>query len=220
MGVQVVAMKARPKREPLLAPDGSGLQTTYYTGLLFGPNGCGKTTFAEQIAFYYARGTNVRGKVWAVDPNGAWEDSPGVKSIFPKEGNEGIDLMLEDSLRWGPGLMIFDDADSYIRHSTQIQTNYMTRNRHFRKDQLVIARRPQGIPKDAIASARFIALFAGSLTEVHAHDYFAGMFPEEVLSAAPTAEYSYLLITREGARWKYEKRMTKPRKIKNQSDKT
>lgn len=208
------------KREPLLAPDGSGLQETYYTGLIFGPNGCGKTTVAEQIARYYIRGTKVRGKVWAIDPNGGWRDSEGVKSLWPAEGAGGIDEMLLDSERWGPGLVIPDDADSYIRHSTEIQTNYLTRNRHYRKDLLVIARRPQGIPKDAIASARFVILFAGSLTEVWAKKYFRSMFGDEIINAVPMADHSYLLIVRDGARWKYERRKTTPRSVKTKSDKT
>lgn len=209
--------KPSRRREPLLAPDGSGLQSTYYTGILLGPNGCGKTTIAEQIATYYVR---LGGKAWALDPNGAWEETEGVKSLWPKEGTEGIDLMLHDSVRWGPGLMIFDDADSYMRHSTEIQSNYLTRNRHLQKDQLVISRRPQGIPKDAIASVRFIALFAGSLTEMHAHKYLRSVFGDEILSHVPTREWHYLLITRQGAIWAYETRKTVARKIQTKSDKT
>lgn len=205
------------RREPLLAPDGAGLQTHFYTGLLFGPNGCGKTTFAEQIAHYYAR---LGGKVWAVDPNGAWVKAEGVKSLWPEDGAEGVDAMLLDSKRWGPGLVIFDDADSYIRHATQTQLTYLTSNRHYRKDQIVIARRPQGIPKDAIASARFIGIWPGALTEVHAHKYLGGIFPDEILSAVPTREYHFLLIIRHGARWTYEKRQTKPRAHRLGSDKT
>lgn len=211
---------AKTKREPLLAPDGSGLAETFHSGLLFGPNGCGKTTLAEQIARYYYRGTKVRGKVWAIDPNGAWEETEGVKSLWPAEGGDGIDAMLIDSERWGPGLMIFDDADAYIRHSTEIQTNYMTRNRHYRKDMLIVARRPQGIPKDAIVSARFVVLFAGSLMEKWAKAYFASIYPEEIIDAVPTTNHHYLLIMRDGGKLSYERRKTSPRKIRTKSDKT
>lgn len=207
----------RPKREPLLAPDGSGLQSTYYTGLLFGPNGCGKTTVAEVIARYYHR---LGGNVWAIDPNGAWTQTPGVKSLWPQDGIKGIDDMLIDSQRWKAGLMIFDDADRYLRHPSQVRDDYMTSNRHFRKDVLVISRRPQGIPKDAITSARFVMLFPGSLTEVYAREYFEGVYPEEVINAVPKREYHYLLIQREGATWKYERRKTAPRTVTTASDKS
>ncbi len=207
----------RKRRAPLLAPDGSGLQSTYYTGLLFGPNGCGKTTFAEQIAHYYVR---LGGRAWAIDPNGAWEKSDGVKSLWPPDGIAGIDALLQDSATWKPGLVILDDADRYFRHPSQIRDDYLTSNRHMRKDLLMLSRRPQGIPKDAISNARFVALFPGSLTEVYAHKYFSDVFPDEILSAVPTKEYSYLLIIREGARWQYERRQTKPRGIKTSSDKS
>jgi len=210
-------MVVKRQREPLLAPDGSGLQSTYYSGLLFGPNGCGKTTFAEQIARNYIR---LGGRAWAIDPNGAWEKSPGVKSLWPKEGIAGIDVLLQSTATWKPGLVILDDADRYFRHPSQIRDDYLTSNRHLRKDLLTLARRPQGIPKDAISIARFIALFPGSLTEVHARKYFAGIFPDEILDAVPTKEYHFLLIVRDGARWHYERRKTKPRGIKTSSDKS
>ncbi len=207
----------RRRRDLLLAPDGSGLQATYYTGLLFGPSGCGKTTVAEQIVRGY---TLLDGKAWAVDPNGAWDGTPGVKSLWPAEGTSGVDAMLADSVKWGPGLIIFDDADGYLRHSTEIQSTYLTSNRHFKKDQLVISRRPQGIPKDAIASARFVALFAGALIEVHAQRYLRGVFGDDVLAHVPQAEWHYLLITRNGGRWAFETRKTTPRKLRTKSDKT
>lgn len=206
-------------RGPLLAPDGAGLQSTYYTGLIFGPNGCGKTTIAEKIALFYARGTNVDGNVWAIDPNGAWEGSDYVKSLWPEDGIPGVDEMLIDSRRWKPGLIIFDDADQYMSHSTQIKTNYLQANRHNKKDMLVLARRPQGIPKDAIAIARFVILFAGSLMEVYAREYFEGIYPQEIIDAVPRTEYHYLLIRRQGGQFSYERRKTTPRKVKLASDK-
>jgi energy-coupling factor transporter ATP-binding protein EcfA2 len=210
-------MKTPRRNPPLLAPDGAGLQSTYYTGLLFGPNGCGKTTLAEQIAHTYVR---LDGRAWAIDPNGAWEKSPGVKSLWPAEGIAGIDELLQDSATWKPGLVILDDADRYFRHPSQIRDDYLTSNRHMRKDLLVISRRPQGIPKDAISNARFVALFPGSLTEVHAHKYFSGVFPEEILAAVPTKEFHYLLIIREGARWRFSRLRTAPRKLSTKSDKS
>jgi hypothetical protein len=211
----------RSTTEPLIAPDGSGLADTYVTILIFGPNGCGKTTVAEQLAHFYVRGTNVRGKAWAIDPNGAFEKSEEVKSLWDhKLQEEGVDVMLMDCRRWGPGLLIFDDADAYIRFSTRIQRNALTSNRHQQKDQIVIARRPQGIPKDAIASAKAVFLFAGSLTEVGARDYLEGVFPEEILNAVPKTEHHYLKIVRSGAKWSYERGKTAPRKIRTAGDKS
>lgn len=206
---------------PLIAPDGSGLAVTYVTILIFGPNGCGKTTIAEKLAAFYVRGTRVRGKAWAIDPNGAFEKSEDVKSLWNSELEEaGVDEILKDCPRWGPGLIIMDDADRYIRWSTRIQRNALTSNRHQKKDQILIARRPQGVPKDAIACAKAVILFAGSLTEVGAREYLEGIFPPEILDAVPKTEHHYLLIIRDGGRWTYERRKTQPRKIRTAGDKT
>ncbi len=205
--------------DPLLAPDGSGLQSTYHTVVICGPNGCGKTTLAEKIAHYYARGTKVTGRVWAIDPNASWVGSPGVKSLWPKDGN--VDPILADSVKWKPGLIILDDADrSYFRRSSSIHDDYLTSNRHNRKDLMILCRRPQGIPKDAIMIARAVILFAGSLSEPHALKYWSECFPEEIISAVPKAPYHYLKIIRNGGLLSYSRGHTTPRKIKNASDKT
>lgn len=212
----------RPRREPLLAPDGSGLQDTYYTGVLLGPSGVGKTTLAEQIAFYYLR---LGGRAWAIDPNGAWEDSPEingrrVKSLWPKDGDEGVDALLIESEKWPAGLMIGDDADRYARYVTQIMRVYMTSNRHMKKDQMWLARRPQGIPKDLFGTMRFICLFAGSLMEPGAHKYLSDTFPDEILDRVPTKPFHYLQLVRDGGRWTHEVRKTTKRSIQTKSDKT
>lgn len=209
---------AREQRQPLLAPNGSGLQDTYYTGVALGPSGSGKTTFAENLALYYHR---LGGKVWAIDPNGAWAKVPGVKSLWPENGTDGIDDLLLASERWGPGLMIPDDADRYARPNriSQVVYDYMTSNRHMQKDQLWIARRPQGLPKDLFGTFHFLALFAGALMEPGAYKYLSETFPDEILDSVPVRPFHYLLITRNGGQWLYEKRKTKPRMIRNHSDK-
>lgn len=209
------------QRQPLFAPDGSGLQPTYYTGVALGPSGSGKTTFAENLAFYYHRGTNVTGRVWAIDPNGAWVDTPGVKSLWPKDDVDGVEDLMMASTKWPPGFIIGDDADAYVGpHPTRAVKRYITSNRHIQKDQLWISRRPQGIPKDLFGVMHFVALFAGALMEPGARGYLEETFPDEILDAVPLTAFHYLLITRDGARWKYERRKTKPRAIVTKSDKT
>jgi len=208
----------RRREEPLLAPDGSGLQKTYYTGVLLGPSGSGKTTFAEQIAHYYVR---LGGRAWAIDPNGAWVDSPDVKSLWPSDGDAGIEDLMNASAKWPPGLIIGDDADRYVGpHPTMPVKIYITSNRHIAKDQLWISRRPQGIPKDLFGVMHFVALFPGALMEPGARKYLEETFPDEILDAVPMEPFHYLLIQREGARWRYSRRKTTARKITTKSDKT
>lgn len=206
---------ARFRRLPLMAPDGSGLAKTYVTGVILGPSGSGKTTFAEQLAHQYVR---MGGRAWAIDPNGAWKDSQDVKSLWA--GYDQVEALMESSAHWKPGLIIGDDADLYVGpHPTMPVKRYITSNRHIQKDQLWISRRPQGIPKDLFGVMHFVALFPGALMEPGAHRYLEETWPDEILDAVPLDPYNYLLIQRDGARWRYERRKTVARTLVTKSDK-
>lgn len=213
-----VATKQAPKSIPKgaipstpMAPRG---RATYEMGLMMGPTGCGKSTGANEIAdSYYQAG----GKVWAIDPSRAWQGVRGVTPLWP--GLRGLDTLLVEMQEWGPGLVIFDDADKYMRRPTQVRDDWMTSFRHYRKDVVLISRRPQGIPKDSISNAKWMALYAGSMTEPGARAYMREALDAKMMKQVPTQEWHYLYLYRVGAVWSAEVKQTKPRAVVTRSDK-
>lgn len=203
------------KREPIpsspMAPRG---RPTYEMGLLMGPTGCGKSTGANEIADAYAK---MGGRVWAVDPSRAWQGVKGVAPVWP--GLTGLDRMLTEMQQWPPGLVIFDDADKYMRRPTQIRDDWMTSFRHYQKDIVLITRRPQGIPKDSISNAKWMMLYAGSMTEPGARGYMRETLDAKTIKQVPTQEWHYLYLYRQGAMWTSEVRRTQPRRVVTVSDK-
>ncbi len=112
-----------------------------------------------------------------------------------------------------------DDADKYMRRPSQVRDDWMTSFRHYRKDLVLITRRPQGIPKDSISNAKWMALYAGSMTEPGARNYMREALDAKTIKLVPTQEWNYLYLYREGALWTHEVRATTPRKVVTRSDK-
>lgn len=192
---------------------------TYEMGLVMGPTGCGKSTFANEVSDAYS---SQGGRVWAVDPSDAWRGAKGVTPLWPQNGLVGLDRMLRETgpeRRLPPGLMIFDDADKYMRHPTQVRDDWMTSFRHYRKDVILITRRPQGIPKDSISNATWMALFAGSMTEPGARAYMRETLDAKIVQQVPQEPYAYLYLYRTGALWSLEVRAVQPRKLRTIADK-
>lgn len=213
-----------PSIEGALAPRG---RATYETGMLFGPTGCGKTSTAHEIADAYAR---QGGRCWAIDPSRAWRGVRGVVSVWPglrrlddELGGDDPETGAVTGLAAEPaGLVIFDDADRYLRRPSQVRDDWMVSFRHFQKDLLIISRRPQGVPKDAVSNATWIALFAGSTTDPYARAYLRETFDaqsKEVLRQVPTEPYQYLYCYRVGGVWSLERRQTRARPVVTASDK-
>lgn len=188
--------------------------------VVLGPPAHGKTSLVDEVALAYAqRG----GKVWVVDPNLAWAGVPHVTPVWPKGGIRGadgkgnLDELIAAFETNGPGMLVLDDADKYARHATEVIDDLMTSFRHWKKDVVVVARRPQGIPKDAIANASSLAIF--STREVYARRYIGEQVGDpKITKLIPTVPYQYLYYRQDGS-FAHEIRKTKARAVVTKSDK-
>lgn len=62
---------------------------------------------------------------------------------------------------WGPGMVVFDDADRWLRPWIQESViDLAVANRHLGLDVLVTGHRPQGLPKELLGNASELWLFA------------------------------------------------------------
>lgn len=157
---------------------------TYEIGLVMGKSGVGKTSLVESIVVPAARAGH---RVWAVDPNGAWEGVEGVRSVRSPDGDyEGLCRELEKT---PPGTVIFDDADGYLRFAPRFALVWMTSHRHLRKNIILISRRPQGLT-DILGNADWYALFM--MREEHARRKWAMTLGEESAAMIPSEPYKYL----------------------------
>lgn len=185
-----------------------------------GPPAHGKTSLTDEIAADYAK---KGGKVWVVDPNLAWAGVSYVKPVWPRggirgaEGKASLDDLIAAFENNGPGMLILDDADKYARHATEVLDDLMTSFRHWQKDVVIVARRPQGIPKDAIANSNALAIFA--TREVHARRYIAEQIGDsKILKLIPTVPHEYLYYRQDGS-FAHEVRKTKARVVVTKSSK-
>ncbi len=175
----------------------------FQMGVILGPPAHGKTSLTDEIDEHYrSRG----GRSIIVDPSNNW---PG-RGVWP--GMKGLDRYLDSLRTSGPALLILDDADRYMRFPTNARLELMTSFRHWQKDVLLVSRRPQGIPKDAIANADWLAIFA--VREVYARRYIAEQIGRrEVMKAIPQERYQYLYWHQESGAFKVYG--TKARKTDN-----
>ena len=192
----------------------------YEMGVVLGPPAHGKTSFVDSLARWYA---STGGKVIVVDPNDAWKGVSYVKAVWPRggmrgaEGKGALDELIAGFERSGPAMLILDDADKYARHATEVIDDLMTSFRHWQKDVVVVARRPQGIPKDSIANASWLALFA--CREVYARRYIAEQTGDpQIMAEIPTEPFRFLYVRQDGtfARALYE---TQQREVTTKSSK-
>lgn len=169
-------------------------RTTYESMIIVGPSGFGKTSLADELQTRYvadARARGAKGNVWICDPAHNWPQHPG--RFWP--GMSGIDDALIKHKTSGPGLLIFDDADLYYRHPTDARLELIVANRHWQKDVMMVARRPQGIHKDVFQNADTIAIF--NMRQAYAREYINREMEDETISRQiPTERFRYLLIHR------------------------
>ena len=158
----------------------------YEIGIVMGKSGCGKTSLVERLVTDAAR----RGwKVYAVDPNGAWEGVEGVRRVTAVDGDwESVLRALEDP-KIGPAIVIFDDADLYLRFAPRFALVWMTSHRHLRKHVILISRRPQGL-SDILGNADWFALFA--MREENAREKWRRTLGDEVADMIPESNEKYV----------------------------
>lgn len=144
----------------------------------FGAPGMGKSALGRVlISGYIAQhGT---GSVRALDPSRTFEDL-GV-SEWP--GRSGVEDWLSELTGdgegpggggWGPGLVVLDDADRWLRPWIQEEVvDLFIANRHLGLDLFITAHRPQAVSKDLVGGVSELWLFAQE--EPHALEYFMRM---------------------------------------------
>lgn len=157
-----------------------------------GMPGMGKSLLARQYAQAY------QGKKIILDMNRQWEGGewvPGAQNdpslLDPwinriTNNGEGPPTKLYDRngqrvdihgrpIRVGPegAMLILDDADNYLptHNGASPWRCLWIKNRHLRLDVLITAHRTQGLPKELIAAARTLWLFA--MNEPYALKYLA-----------------------------------------------
>jgi hypothetical protein len=123
-----------------------------------GAPGMGKSALTKKLVARYP------GEVRVLDPSGSFDELgewPGRRGV-----QDWIDELTAEGEGpagggWGPGLLVLDDCDRYL--TAQAVDNFRDvwlANRHLGLDVIANAHRPQGVPKDMIASAHRLYLFA------------------------------------------------------------
>lgn len=199
------ARKASQQKPFSSTPQGN--PRPYESLIIIGPSGYGKTSLVDEILTGYRR---KGGNVWVVDPARSWTHHPdlcpercagahGHLRRIPwtvRDGGDELDRQLERMETIGPGMLIFDDADLYYKHPTDARMEIIVANRHWQKDVVMIARRPQGIPKDIFQIADSIACFC--MRQAYARHYLKDEFNDEgqLVRMIPTEKYKYLYVHR------------------------
>lgn len=127
----------------------------------------GKTRLVNALVDRYPASA---GTVRALDPAGQWDwgEWPGGSQKLLKAWLQELKGENEDGQRIPGaerhrGLLILDDCDRYISNSSFVRDGWrdlLVANRHYHLDIAATAHRPQGVPKDMLASATELWLFA------------------------------------------------------------
>jgi hypothetical protein len=172
----------------------------YETIVVVGPSGYGKSSFTDEIRANY-RKQNPSWGIWIIDPVGNWPrhiyNNPRGEgfAFWPGVGKQ-LDIELAKLKTSGPGLIIGDDADFYMRHPTDARLEIIIGNRHWQKDMIWVARRPQGLPKDLFQVATALAIFHQQ--QQYAREYIATELEEPRISREiPREKFKYLYVHRE-----------------------
>ena len=181
-------------------------QTTLKTIVILGAPGSGKTTLMDRwIQDYRKEG----GAVKILDPSAQF----GRDGEWPEEGPEEYLKGLKGKFS---GLLVLDDADRYLTATPRgVWRDLFTSFRHWGVNLLVVARRPQGVPKDVIASADEIVIFR--LSEVHARNYLSKLLGFDVAEEVPKERFKFVKISPFDPD-EIEHGSTKPRSVKTKAD--
>lgn len=181
-------------------------QTTLKTVVILGAPASGKTTLIDKWIKDYR---DAGGQVKILDPSAQF----GSAGEWPSEGPEAYLEGLKGNFS---GLLVLDDADRYLSASPKgIWRDLFTSFRHWGVNLLVVARRPQGVPKDVIASADELVLFR--MSEVHARNYLSKLLGFDVADEIPRDRFKYIKISPFDPDV-IEHGTTKPRAIKTKAD--
>ena len=132
------------------------------------------TSFRQEHPGFFKGNPNRRLPIFIADPNRGF---PAPYGEFPAGGNEDPSLLypwirgitgngegppVSKRVGMEGGLIVLDDADVYLENTNGINPwrPLWTKNRHLRLDVIVTAHRPQGVPKEMIAAAKMMYLFA------------------------------------------------------------
>lgn len=133
---------------------------------ILGAPGMGKTSLVNRIVDRYP---SAAGSVRALDPAGQWDwgEWPGhgralKEWLMELKGEDEYGRRIQGA-DYHRGLLILDDCDRYLGASSFVKDGWRDlwlANRHYHMDIVATAHRPQGVPKDLIASSHELWLFA------------------------------------------------------------
>lgn len=197
-------------------------RATYESMAVVGPSGYGKTSALDEIIERYAK--EGQGKVWAIDPTGAWIGHRSVIRIWGPKTQAGMSFSMLDSaivrlMTAGPGMLLCDDADFYYRHPTDVRMQLVIGNRSAQKDMVYVARRPQGLHKDIFQICETLLLFCQR--QAYARKYLADELSSDfekrqIIRMIPREKFQYLHVHRPTAT--AQVKVTKQRKLIVSSD--
>jgi len=181
----------------------------FRTVVLLGSPAMGKTSLADRWIEEWRKERQGRGVLAILDPAtqfahfgpevATW---PGLRDPrddrSPEERAEGWIKALKRA-RVGvddspPCLVVLDDADTYLSGGQPrgIWRDFFMTFRHWRCDVLIIARRPQEIPKAVFQNASTVALFAS--TEPGAREYLTQWLGAPVTRQIPSEPHKAVVV--------------------------
>ena len=195
--------------------------------VILGAPAQGKSSLADEWIETWAKERRGAGELAILDPAGVWAErggqwpDDGPRDVRPASLRAVTFLRALRAQRWRsqdvpPMLLVLDDADAYFDSGKppEIFRDLFTMFRHWRCDVLIIARRPQDLPKIVFTSARWCALFASR--EVYSRDYLRQYLGVSIVRQIPREPHRYLLVDVDAQT--AELRATKARAARTRAD--
>ncbi len=178
----------------------------FRTVVILGSPGCGKTSLADQWIAEWQTERAGRGVLAVLDPAAQFAAQGGV---WPGRVDPNDDRSPEERAeQWlkalkrtrvgkddaPPCLVVLDDADTYLSGGQPrgVWRDFFMTFRHWRCDVIVIARRPQELPKAIFQNASVCALFLS--TEPYSAEYLRAWVGPKATAQIPQTEHKALIV--------------------------